>query len=309
VLLALATVLVVSIVVFLLTRVFVPISVVDIILGEYAKHDLELRVRVERDLGLDISVPMQYVQWLGRILRADLGESLHSGRSVTAELGPRLALSAELGLIALALTTLAAIPLGIAAAVWQDRPLDYVARGLALLVGAAPTFWIAILALVIASKYFEWAPSIRYVSPAQDFAGHVRSVWMPVLVVAIGAVGTPLRLVRTQMLEVLRQDYVRTAQAKGLRTRTVILVHALRNALIPVVTAIGFRFPTLMVGALTVELVFGLPGLGRYLVDSIRQLDYPAIQGAVLVYSFVLTATALIVDLSYAYLDPRIRYA
>jgi peptide/nickel transport system permease protein len=316
-LLTIPTVILTTLVIFTGLRVALPTSAVDLILEEYGRNDAELYASLEEQLGLSSSIPEQYAIWTGvawfwgeepGILQGNLGESLHSGRPVLKELERRLPVSFELGLWAMVTSVAISVPLGVWAALRQDQWPDYGLRSVAIGLAAVPNFWIAVLVITFGSLWFGWAPPLGFEYFHEDPLAHIGIMVVPAVIIALTPSGSLLRLVRTQMLEVLRQDYVRTAQAKGLSQRTVLYRHALRNALIPVVTVIGTSLPTLISGTVVFEQIFVLPGMGRYLVEAINNLDYPVIQGLTLMFSILLMYSVLLVDLSYAFLDPRIRY-
>jgi len=310
------TVLAVTIFLFLLLRVFLPSDVIDLIIGEYGRNDPGLRATLEKELGLNGSLPHQYADWMGfswftggpkGVLQGNLGKSLHSGRSVVSELKRRVPVSFELGLWGQTTAIVVSVPMGVWAALRQDRLPDYGLRTLAILLNAVPGFWIAVLVITFGSIWFNWAPPITFRYLWDDPIAHIKIMMLPALIIGLTPSGGLLRLVRTQMLEVLRQDYIRTAHAKGLGQQTVLYKHALRNALIPVVTVIGVGLPNIIAGTVIFEQIFIIPGMGRYLVDAVNNLDYPVIQGLNLVFASLLMASVLLVDISYAFLDPRIR--
>jgi peptide/nickel transport system permease protein len=216
--------------------------------------------------------------------------------------------SFELGVWGQATAIAMSVPMGVWAALRQDKLPDYGLRTLAIMLNAVPGFWIAVLVITFGSIWFNWAPPIQFKYIYEDPIEHLKIMMLPALIIGLTPSGGLLRLVRTQMLEVLRQDYIRTAHAKGLGSGTVLYKHALRNALIPVVTVIGVGLPNLISGTVIFESIFIIPGMGRYLVDAVNNLDYPVIQGLNLVFATLLMFAVLLVDISYAFLDPRIRY-
>jgi len=308
-LLAVPTLFGLTLLVFVALRVVLPTDVVDRIVGEYGRNDVERQRQLRDELGLSASLPRQYLTWIGGILRGDMGRSLHSGIPVTTEMRRRIPVSLELGLVGLASSVLLAIPIGMIAAIKQDRAPDYLLRGGAILLNALPGFWLAILILTFGSIWFQWAPPVKFKYLTEDPWEHLKIMLTPALLIGLTPSGGLIRLVRTQMLEVLRQDYIRTARAKGLQPGTVVFRHALRNSLIPVVTVIGLTLPTLVAGTVIFETIFIIPGVGRYLVDSVNNLDYPVIQATNLFFAVLIVAANLAVDVSYAVLDPRIRYS
>ncbi|HZU75914.1 MAG TPA: ABC transporter permease [Dehalococcoidia bacterium] len=308
VLLAIPTLLGVTILVFVVLRVLLPSNIVNIILGDFGHNDPQLRASISKQLGLTGSLPAQYLRWLVGILHGDLGKSLQSNRSIAGELRTRVPVSLELGLWGLVTSLLWSIPLGVWAAVKQDRFPDYGIRAVAILLAAVPGFWIAILVITFGSLWFNWAPPIHFKSLTQDPIAHLKIMLTPGLIIGLTPSAGLLRLVRTVMLEVLREDFVRTARAKGLAGRVVLFRHALRNAMIPVVTVVGVSLPGLIAGTVIFENIFNIPGMGRYLVDSVNRYDYTVIQATTLIFAALLVLCVLAVDISYALLDPRIRY-
>lgn len=302
----------------MLLRVFLPQDVIDLIIGEYGSNDPTLRANLEEELGISGNLHSQYLDWLGvswfwggddGLLQGNLGESLHSGRSVTGELRKRMPVSLELGLWGLFIGMLWSIPVGVYAALRQDRFADYGVRSFGMLLAAVPNFWVAVLVITFGSIWFNWAPPIEFKYIEQDVVAHFKIMALPAIIIGLTPSGSLIRLTRTQMLEVLRQDYVRTAHAKGLSESSVIYKHALRNALIPIATLAGtILLPNVVAGTVIFEQIFIIPGMGRYLVDSVNSLDYPVIQGLVFVFAVVLTFAVLLTDIVYAFLDPRIRY-
>jgi peptide/nickel transport system permease protein len=303
-LVAVPSLLIASLIVFTLPRL-IPGDVVQLMLEEkaYGKDLEDLRAK----LGLNRPLYVQYVEWLGSILRGNFGESLWTRQPVIAELGRRLPVTATLGLMATAVAVAIGVPVGVLAAVRQDGALDFFARSAAILGLSIPGFVIAILVTLLPAIWWGWTPP-RFVEFSRDPVGHLVQFILPAIILGIGSAAGIMRLTRGMLLEVLRQDYVRTAWAKGLRERLVVLKHALKNALIPVVTVLGLQLAGIVGGAVIIEWIFGIPGMGQFLVDAIVQRDYPVIQGINLVIVSVIVLTNLSVDLLYAVLDPRIRY-
>lgn len=305
------TLVLVSMIVFTLLRVVMPIvygDAVDIIAGEYGHTDPARAQALRDEYGLSSNLATSYLKWAGGILRGDLGHSLFNGRPVTLEMKNRLAVSVELGLVGLLSGLLFSIPMGIAAAVAQDRWPDYGLRTFAILLNSLPGFWLAILIITFGSKWFNWAPELHFKYLTEDPIAHIKIMWLPALLIGLTPSAGLVRIVRTQMLEVMRQDYIRTAQAKGLAPRAVIFRHAMRNSLIPVVTVVGLSLPGLIAGTAIFESIFSLPGMGLYLVGSVQSLDYPVIMSTVFIFAILIVLANLIVDLSYPLLDPRITY-
>jgi len=277
------------------------------VLGENATpaqlHDLR------HSLGLDQPVAEQYVRWLSGVVRGDFGRSIQFRQPVTVDLRNRIPVTLELGLLAMLISICIALPVGTLSAVRQDRFVDYAARTAAIAMLSIPGFWLGTLVLAFGSAWFHWSPPLSFHSLVDSPSKNLGILITPALILGAALSGTVMRLTRPQMLEVLRQDYVRTALAKGLRERTVVIRHAIRNAFIPVVTVIGLQVPVLIGGTVILETIFSVPGMGRYLVNAVRFNDYPVIQGVVLAVATIVVVTNLLVDLSYSLLDPRVRYA
>jgi peptide/nickel transport system permease protein len=304
-LLIVPTLLLVSMIVFSLTRL-IPGDVVVLMFEEkaYAKDLDALRAK----LGLDKPLYVQYATWLGKVVRGDLGESLWTKRPVLEEIVRRLPVSAELGAMAIIVALLLALPIGVLSAIRQDTVQDYAARSLAIVGLSVPAFWKATLVIVLPSIWFGWTPPLQFTPYAQDPWQHLSQFIVPAIILGIASGASIMRLTRALMLEVLRQDYIRTAWSKGLRERRVVLKHALKNAIIPVITIVGIQITQIASGTVIIETIFGLPGMGRFLVDAIYQRDYPVVQGLNLLIASILVGVNLLVDMTYAYLDPRIRY-
>jgi len=259
--------------------------------------------------GLNDPLITQYVRWVGDLARFDLGDSLRGrDQSVLAEIGNRLPVTLELALISLFFSLLIAFPAGIISAVKQDTVADYAARILSVSGLAIPSFVIGSMMITLPAIWWGWIPPIRYTPFLSDPIANVSQFILPGMALGAGLAGSVTRMIRSQLLEVLRQDYVRTARAKGLSGKVIIYRHAMRNALIPVLTVIGLQLGVLLGGTIIIESIFALPGLGRLMVESVNLRDYPTIQGVVVLMSFMYVLVNLLVDLSYAWLDPRIRY-
>ena len=304
-LVAIPSLLLASMIVFTLPRL-IPGDVVALMLEEkaYAKDLDELRTK----LGLNRPLPVQYVEWLGHVARGDLGESLWTRRPVLEEIGRRLPITLELTLVGLIFALLIAVPVGVISATRQDTVQDYVARSGAILGLSMPNFWLATLIIVLPAIWWGWRPLTGYTEFSADPWAHVRQFLIPGFIIGIAAAASLMRLTRGMLLEVLRQDYIRTAWAKGLRERVVVVKHALRNAIIPVITLLGVQIPQIIGSTVIIETIFGVPGMSRFLFDAITQRDYPVIQGVNLVVVSFVVLVNLAVDACYAVLDPRIRY-
>jgi peptide/nickel transport system permease protein len=298
----------ITVIVFGITR-FTPTDVVDRLVGDQGYQDVALKQQLRDQFGLSGSIPKQYVKWLGQIFTGNFGKSFYSGNSVTAELKNRIPVSVELGALALAFGMSVGIPIGIISAVKQDTLIDYSTRGLAILILAIPSFWLALMVLTFGSREFGWAPPFRYTPPWENLGNNLYMMLVPALLLGIGLSGIQMRLMRTQMLEVLRQDYIRTARAKGLTETAVLMRHAAKNALVPVLTVIGLQITVLIAGSVILENIFLIPGIGRYVVDAAARQDYPIIQGLTLIIACVIVMSNLMVDVAYAFLDPRVKYS
>jgi len=304
-LIAVPSLLIASLIVFTLPRL-IPGDVVALMLQEkqYAKDLDELRAK----LGLDRALHVQYAEWLGRAVRGDLGVSLWTGRPVLQELGERLPVTLELAFFATIFALLIALPIGVLSAARQDTLADYLSRSVAIMGLSVPGFWLATLILVLPAIWWGWRPLTGFTEFTNDPVGHVTQLLIPSAIIGIASGAALMRLTRGMLLEVLRQDYVRTAWAKGLAERAVLIKHGLRNAIIPVVTLLGTQLPQILGATVIIETIFGLPGMSRFLFDAINQRDYPVIQGVNLVVVSTVVFINLVVDALYAVLDPRIRY-
>ncbi len=319
------TLFIVGIIVFLLIRL-IPGNIIDSEVAILRKQraliaieDIEaFRATLEEEYGLDVSIPHQFGRWLGVVPQADgrfsgmfqgaLGTSLITGKPVVEEIAIRWPVTFELGLMAIIIAQLIALPIGIYSALRQDTWGDYIARSFAILCIAVPGFWIATMVIVFSSIWLGYSPPIMLIPFLEDPIGNLKQFIIPAIILGMVMSGATMRMTRTMMLEVLRQDYIRTAWAKGLRERVVVLRHALKNAFIPIVTIIGPELLVLIGGAVIIEQIFGLPGIGRLLLDAIIRRDYPMVSGSLLILGCVLVLLNLIVDLTYGFLDPRIGY-
>lgn len=306
-LLMIPTLLGISLIVFMMVR-FLPGDAVDTLAGDYGASDPELREQLRDQYQLSASMPSQYVSWARGIARGDLGESIISGRDVSAEFRRRAPPTAELALLTIVFSLLIAIPIGVLSATRQNSAADLIARTFAIAGLAIPGFWLATLVVTLPSRWWGWSPPLEYKSLVDDLDSNLKTVLIPALILSLPLSGAVMRLTRAQMLEVLRQDYIRTAWSKGLPERAIITRHALRNALIPVITIVGLQIPALLGGVVIMETIFGIPGLGSYLFQSILARDYPVVQGVNLTTAIVVLLINLVVDVSYGFVDPRIRY-
>ncbi|HWC05382.1 MAG TPA: ABC transporter permease [Methylomirabilota bacterium] len=297
----------VSVLIFLLVRLL-PGDIVDIIAGTEGQLSRQQRVAVLREFGLDQPLPVQYFRWIGNMLQGNFGWSFRTGQPVATLIASRLPITIELALLAVLSVAFVGIPFGVAASVSRSVRVRTLVQIIGVLGLSLPNFWIAILLIIGASSLFGWLPAIIYVPPWADPWVNLQQMFLPVLSLGLGLSAVVVRMTRSSMLEVLGQDFIRVARAKGLSTRAVLLRHALRNALIPIVTVLGLQTGFLLGGVVITEQIFGLPGLGWTLLNGVYQRDYPVVQGTVMVFAVTFVLVNLLVDLLYTYLDPRIRY-
>ena len=295
--------------IFLLMRLL-PGDVALYILGSGESSDINKQAleQIRQDLGLDQPLIVQYGRWLWGAVQLDFGNSYWTRQPVTEELKRRYPITANLAVMSLLLGTLIAIPVGVLSAVRQDTLADYAARVFVIAGLSLPNFWLAILVILGLVYYFQWLPPLNYAPFWVDPWLTFKQLLFPALVTGYRLSAIGARMTRSSILEVLRDDYVRTARAKGLREYVMVLKHALRNALLPVITIIGLELLTLFGGLVVIETVFTIPGIGRYLVDAITHRDYPSIQAVVFMFSVLVVTVNLLVDIVYGFLDPRIRY-
>ncbi len=305
IILLIPTLFLISFIVFSIIR-FLPGDVVKLMLSEqgYA-GDVEEMYRL---LGLDRPIYHQYIQYMKGALKGDLGKSLWSGRLVSQEILQKLPATLELALLSMLFALLIAIPTGVISAIRQDTWIDYLFRSISIGGLSIPGFWLGTMIVVFASIWYRWVPNIRYVAFFKDPVSNLSQFTLPALIMGIALAAGIMRMARSMMLEILREDYIRTAWSKGLREAVIIWRHALKNAMIPVVTVMGLQISALIGGTVIMESIFVLPGMGRYLLDAITWRDYPVIQGINLVLASGIIFINLIVDVFYAFLDPRIRY-
>ena len=296
-----------SVLIFVLMRL-APGNITDIIFESAGYVDEADRKRLEAELGIDKPVAVQYTRWLGEIVRGELGKSYRYDLPAWQIIRPRLPVTLELAVLALAFSVLLGVPTGVISAIRQDRPLDYVLRVLSLAGLSMPSFWLGMIVILLLVRSLGWIPSMTYVSPFDDLGANLFQFLLPALAVGYRSSALIMRITRSAMLEVLREDYIRTAWAKGQREALVVWRHALKNASLPVITLIGIEFAFLIGGLIVTETVFNLPGVARYLVDAIQVRDYPIVQNLVMLIAVVVVLANLTVDLLYTWLDPRIKY-
>ena len=302
------TLLFASMIVFVTVRL-IPGDVIDMMLSQNdIGADKISRVQLLAALGLDKPMPEQYVRWVWALLHGDFGRSLWQSTPVLEQLLQRLPVTFELGFLAMLVGLAIALPIGVYSAMRQDTTGDIAARSLSILLLAVPSFWMGTMVMVFPSIWWGWSPEVNYVKFSDDPLQNLKQMMVPAIVLGMALSAVTMRMTRTMMLEVLRQDYIRTAWAKGLTERLVVRRHALRNALIPVVTLIGLQAPLLIGGAVIIEQIFVIPGMGLLLLEAVNQRDYPVITGVFLIVGVSVMLINLLVDLSYGLLDPRVRH-
>ena len=316
------TLFILTILVFLSVR-FLPGDVIDKMMVD-AGEELD-RAAMERILGLDVPVYVQYGRWIGvlptpdwvtgeshfkGLLQGTLGDSLFAGHMTIEEriLG-RLPVTIELGVMAIVIGLLIALPVGIYSAIRQDTAADYLGRTFAIIGLATPNFWLALMVMIYPAIWWTWSPPMEWVPFTEDPLGNLGVLLIPSLILGTASAAATMRMTRTMMLEVLRQDYIRTAWSKGLRERVVVMRHAVKNALIPVVSLIGLQLPILVGGAVIIENIFNLPGLGRLMLVALNERDYPVVSGINLLFATAVLGINLMIDMIYPFLDPRVRYS
>ena len=309
--------------VFLSVR-FLPGDTVDAIIGEVEAQGVEVdRAAIERMLGLDVPAWVQYGRWIGVLptphwitgesefngfLQGTLGDSLLGFRSVEEKIIGRVPVTIQLGVMAIVIGLVIALPVGIYSAIRQDTAADYAGRSIAIIGLATPNFWLGIMVMIYPVIWWGWAPPLELVAFTEDPLGNLAVFIIPSLILGTASAAGTMRMTRTMMLEVLRQDYIRTAWSKGLKERVVVVRHAIKNALIPVVSLVGLQLPILVGGSVIMENIFNLPGLGRLMVQALSDRDYPVVSGINLFFATGVVGINLLIDLVYAVLDPRVRY-
>ena len=301
------TLLGVSVAVFLMIRL-IPGTVVDQLIGTEGTYSEETMRALRAFFGLDQPIHVQYARWLGRLLHGDLGTSWRTGLPVVEMITSRLQVTAELTLGAMLVAFVVGIPLGIVSARRENTRLDHGVRLLSLFSLSIPVFWQSTMLILATSLWLDWAPSVDFVSPWTSLRANLAIMALPSLALGTAVAAVFMRMTRSSLLEVMRQDYIRTARAKGIREQGVVWSHALKNSLIPLITVAGVQIGYLLGGVVVTEEVFTLPGVGRLILWAVFQRDYPVVQGTVLFVSLLFMVSNLVVDLIYAYVDPRIRY-
>ncbi len=314
ILLVIPTLFIVTVLVFLSVR-FIPGDIIDVMTARMTATQSGTidEEALKRRLGLDKPVYAQYAKWIGDIvLRGTLGRSLYSASlgsaTVEQKLAGRVGVTVELGLLAILTGVIIAVPIGIYSAIRQYTVADYAGRMVAIFGLATPNFWLGLMVMIYPAIWWGWTPPLTYVGFTEDPWANLGILIIPALILGTYLAASTMRMTRTMMLEVLRQDYVRTAWAKGLKERRVVLRHAVKNALIPVVSLIALQIPIIAGGSVIIENIFNLPGLGRLMLSALNERDYPVVSGINLLFASVVVVINLITDLTYAFLDPRIRY-
>ncbi|MBU2645032.1 ABC transporter permease [bacterium] len=303
------TIFLATLIVFFVIRL-IPGDIIDQMIAQNDAADQELtRAKLEHALGLDLPVHIQYFHWIKKIaLEGDLGNSLWNDVPVIEEISDRLPVSIELGLISIIVGLLVAIPVGVISAIRQETLADYIGRSISIAGLSIPNFWLGTLVIVLPSIWWSWSPPIEVIPFTEDPIENLKMFLLPGCITGLVFSAVIMRMTRAMMLEVLRQDYIRTAWAKGLKEKTIIIRHALKNALIPVITIIGLQIPILVAGLVIMEQIFALPGMGTLILESIYSRDYPIITGVMLLLGLFILVINVLVDLSYGFLDPKIRY-
>jgi peptide/nickel transport system permease protein len=305
--LAALTLVAMSVVIFVLLRV-APGNIVDLLFQSGGLVDPIEKQRLARELLLDRPVAVQYLQWTASLIHGDLGKSYRYGLPAWQIIRPRIPITVELAIYALIVSIAIGLPSGVVSATRQNTWVDYGLRVFSLAGLSMPSFWLGMVIILLLVRTFGWIPSMLYIAPWVDLRAHLLQFTFPALAAGYRSAALINRITRSSMLEVLHEDYVRTGRAKGLAGRTVVYRHALKNALLPVVTVIGTEFAFLIGGLIVTETVFNLPGVARYLVEAILWRDYPVVQNLVMFIAIVVVLTNLAVDVLYARLDPRVRY-
>lgn len=287
---------------------FLPGDAVDIIASTSTVGGPDGKAKVRHELGLDESLPVGYVKWLGDIGTGHLGKSLINGQSIADYIKEGLPVSFELGLMSLFFGIIFGVPIGVISAVAQDSWIDVILRTIAIILLAVPGFLIATIVIVVSSRLWNWNPPITYIKFSEDPIHNLGQFALPAVILGFSSAAALMRFTRTAMLEVYRQDYVRTARAKGLTERVVIMRHAFRNAMVPIVSIIGIFLAFIVGGTVIFEQIFQLPGVGRFLLSEVNTRDYPGVQAISLIFAATVVLVNLATDLSYTFIDPRVRY-
>jgi len=297
-----------SLLIFVMVHLL-PGDIVDALVGLDPSVTAESKAALRASFGLDAPLPVQYGRWIGEMLQGDFGKSYRTRQPITQNLIQALPITIELAILAVLMSVVVAIPLGVLSAIKRNSRIDFWARIAGLIGLAFPNFWLATMFLLITSVIFHWFPPVIFIPFFTDPVGNLIQMFLPALALSVQLMAIEMRMARATMLEVLRQDYIRTARAKGLRESVVQYKHALRNAMIPVITVIGIQVGGLMGGSVIIEQIFGLPGVGWFLLQGILNRDFPIVQATALFLATVFVVINLVVDVLYGFLDPRIKYA
>ena len=304
------TVLLVTLIAFVIMRVIPGDPAIAILEGDgggnYTLQDLE-NLRIE--LGTDRAIVVQYIDWIGGVFRGDFGDSLWFNSPVMTEIADRIPVTVELAVLSIIMSVVIAVPLGIVSAIRPDSPLDYFSRVFTLVGIAIPNFLVAVLMILVLLKVFNWLPSLGYVDLWDNPAKNLSQMIFPALALALYEMAFIARVTRSSMMEIIREDYMRTARSKGLTESVVLFRHGLKNAILPILTISGWQFGRLFGGTVVIETIFLIPGMGRILIEAVAHRDFPLLQAAIVIIGMAIVSINLLVDLLYGWLDPRIRYA
>lgn len=305
------TVILITMIVFLMVR-FIPGNVIDLLMTQLQTTTGQAaitRAQIAHSLGLDVPIYVQYGRWVGNIIvHGSFGNSFIGNQAVLPEIEAALPVTAELGILAIIISIIISIPIGVYSAIRQDTIQDYLWRGLSVVLISVPAFWIGTMIMIYPAIWWGWSPPMQLIPFAKDPIGNLGMFILPAFVLGTSMTGGTMRMTRTMMLEVLRQDYIRTAWSKGLKERVVVTRHAMRNALIPVITIIGMQIPMIVGGSVIIEQIFSLPGLGRLMLAAINERDYPTVSGINVFVAVFVIIINILVDIAYGWLDPRIHY-
>ncbi len=303
------TVLLVTIIVFVVMRLIPGDPALAILSADDAVYTQEELAQLRAELGTDRPIVVQYAEWMGGLVKGDFGTSYWWGGPVMGRLGERIPVTIELALLGIALAVVCAVPLGVISAIKPDSPLDYASRVFTLVGISIPTFFSGILLTILLIRAFGWLPPLGYEDIWEDPWTNIKQLLLPALALGFYDMAFIARVTRSSMMEILREDYMRTARAKGLRETVVLARHGLKNAVLPVLTISGWQFGRLFGGTVIIEKIFLIPGVGQLLIDAIYQRDFPTIQAVIVIVALSIVVVNLLVDLLYGWLDPRIRYA
>lgn len=296
-----------SFLIFAMVRLL-PGDIVDALVGMDPTITEAQKFQLRATFGLNDAWPVQYVKWLGGMVQGDFGYSFRSREPIADQLLRALPITLELALLSIVISVVVAVPLGVLSAMRQNTKVDLGARLAGLIGLSVPSFWLATLFLLFTSLVFRWVPPVIWISPLTNLPGNLLQMLLPALALSVQLMAVEMRMVRASLLEVLRQDYIRTARAKGLGEQLVLVRHALKNAFIPVITIIGIQLGALMGGSIIIEQIFGLPGVGWTMIQAIFNRDYPVVQVTTLLMALIFVMINLVVDFTYSFLDPRIKY-